>query len=240
MEATLSPPIRIQKPKLQPLLHAELGEEEIPFYDEEFDLMQGEAHKDAVSFLIPAFKYVALETRQKYQSDQPSWYIDPDTNKQKMAAGDIVIAQPLDVKKMMATELVFVLEVVTISHAQKEKKDTLRMKRWNEYNEVPEFCLYFPDVSDSRVLQLFHFENGVYQQIEPDSDGMICSKIIPDLCFRELPRDKWTSGHKIELWFRKEEIFELGKERLLRKQAEKKAMVLAEKLRAMGIDPDTL
>ena len=115
---------------------------------------------------------------------------------------------------------------------------------------------------------MFHFENGKYQQIESDSDGMICSKIIPDLCFRELPRDKWTSGHKIELWFRKEEIFELGKERLIRKQAEKlqreaefarqeaefarweeqkkreeaekKAMVLAEKLKALGIDPDSL
>lgn len=258
METAVSPPIHTNKPKLQPLLHKDFGEE-IPYYDEEFDLMQGDPHKDAISLFLPVFEYIASEIGKKFLSDQPAWYINPDTKEQNRAAGDIVLSKQFDASITTASDLEFVLEIVTTNHKKKEKKDTEKMYIWNEYNEVSEFCLYFPDMEDKRVLWLYNIKNGVYQKTKPDKNGMLCSKVVPGLCFRELPKEKWKSGKKIELWFQGEEIFGLGTERLLRKQAEiakveseiakqkeqkrreiaeNRANALAEKLKALGINPD--
>lgn len=229
METALLTPTQLEKPKLQPWLHSDLGEE-IPYYDEEFDLMQGDPHKEAISLILPVFEYIAKETKKKFLSDQPAWYIDPYTKKQKRAASDIALSKQFNASITTAKDLEFVLEVVTTSDKRKEKKDTDRMYHWNEYNEVSEFCLYFPDVGDSRVLWLFGYENGLYKKIKPDKKGMLCSKIISGLCFRELPPDNWTSGKKIELWFKGEEIFNLSKERNLRKESVQKYKETEKKL----------
>ena len=43
------------------------------------------------------------------------------------------------------------LEVVSTDDRRKERKDTVVMRALNEYNEVDEFVLYFPDIEDDSI-----------------------------------------------------------------------------------------
>ena len=124
----------------------------IPHYDEELGVSHGEAHEHAVRLLGNALSRVARVRGLVYHSDYPVRYIDHRTNEQKQFYPDFILAQADTPKKVTADDLLFALEVVSTDDPRKERKDTVVMRELNEYNEVPEFVLYFPDTEDERAL----------------------------------------------------------------------------------------
>ena len=89
------------------------SEEEIPYYDEEFDLMQGDSHKEAIALFLPAFSYISFDQGLKLRSDQPASYIDPATNQERKVAGDIVLADTDKIENVTSKEILFVLGIRT-------------------------------------------------------------------------------------------------------------------------------
>jgi len=76
---------------------------------------------------------------------------DHRNNKQKQFYPDFLLARADTPKKVTADDLLFVLEVVSTDDRRKERKDTVVMRALNEYNEVDEFVLYFPDIEDDSI-----------------------------------------------------------------------------------------
>jgi len=123
----------------------------IPYYDEELGVGHGEVHEHAVWFLSTVLRTVARERDLVYHSDYPVRYIDHRNNKQKQFYPDFLLARADTPKKVTADDLLFVLEVVSTDDRRKERKDTVVMRALNEYNEVDEFVLYFPDIEDDSI-----------------------------------------------------------------------------------------
>ncbi|MCB1193109.1 MAG: hypothetical protein H7A23_09200 [Leptospiraceae bacterium] len=272
------PPIQTE---LQPLLHTDFGSG-IPYYDEEFELMQGEAHKKAITKYGPCFEWIEETIGYKYLSDQPIWFFNPQKRKQEAIAGDLVLAKHTDVSKITAEAILFYMEVVSIDDPRRESRDTLEKKPLCEYNGVPEFGLYFPDIKDRRIFEFYRLVNGKYYSVPEDGYGKWCSKTVEGLCIERLSEDEWRDGEKIRIWFENEKLLDLRREMDMRKkaeiakleeqkkrevvenklydaeierweaqqeqkkaeiarlEAEKKVKALAEKLKALGIDPDSL
>ncbi|MCB1191311.1 MAG: Uma2 family endonuclease [Leptospiraceae bacterium] len=258
METILSPPAHSKKPKLQPLLHKDFGSC-IPYYDEELGLMQGEAHKRAIIKYAPCFEWIEEKLDLRFLSDQPIWFYNPQKGKQVGIAGDLVLAKQVDVSKITAESILFYMEVVSTDDPRRENRDTIEKKPLCEYNGVPEFGLYFPDLKDERIFQLYRLVNGVYHPVMENESGKWCSEMIEGLCIERLTEDEWKEGVKIQIWFGDEKLLGYAQEVERRKQsekekeeaeskwgdaeiarweAEKKVKALSDKLKALGINPE--
>jgi len=177
-----------------------------PYHDQELDVTQGTAHMLAVSFLLPLLKSIAGTRGLVFGSDNLVRYIDHRTGRQKQFSPDFILARGDAPRRLIADDLLLVLEVVSTNDIRKERKDTITMRDLNEFNGVPEFVLFFPNADDERSLVWRRMEGARYRAIEPDESGFYESKTVPGLRMRALPRERWTDGMKLEVF--------LGAERL--------------------------
>lgn len=248
-------------PKLERWEHIEDSDLGIPYYDEELDLPHLKPHRIAISYICDTFDLVAKKLGLEFLSDQPIWYIEPNTKEQKNYYPDAGLSTYLDAKRIIATDLLLALEVVSTQRKDKEMKDTKRMKYINGFNGIPEFVLVYPDLDDNRVLEWYSFQGNEYNPVIPNEKGFFCSSTVPGLSMRIMPKDDWVEGMKIEILFQerplidyKEVVEKLEKTELKLertklklereiKQSEQNKKLLelyAKKLQELGIDPSQL
>ncbi|MEM9191869.1 MAG: hypothetical protein AAGF12_22040 [Myxococcota bacterium] len=171
----------------------------VPYYDEELDVAQSTAHRLMVHETSVVLQALAAEAKVLVLSDEPIWYLHPETDEQRVYYGDVVLGTAEDSKRITADELALVMEVVTISDRRKELKDTRFQRLLNEYNRVPEFLMAFPEIEDPRALVLCRLVDGEYQEEIVGPGGVAKSAAIPGLAFRVLPRDRWVAGYKFDV-----------------------------------------
>lgn len=116
-----------------------------PYFDEELQVAQSKAHRIMVSESLPIFAAIAGEAGLLFLSDEPIWYLHPETDEQKAFYGDCVFARPVEHTRITSSDLLLVIEIVSTNDRRKELKDTRFQRLLNEYNEVPEFALVFPE-----------------------------------------------------------------------------------------------
>jgi Uma2 family endonuclease len=259
------------------------GFEGIPYFDEDLQLAASNEHRTAVFEIGTVLETLAAENGLLFASDHPIWYFHPETDEQRRFYGDIVIARAVDIKTLTADAVLFAIEVVSTSDRRKEVKDTVFQRAVNEYNEVPEFGLVFPDLDDSRSLVWYTLdESGRYREVSLSPGAEVAVAGMPGLVLRVKPSSKWEPGRKIDVVFRGEVRLPLRGERQRAEQERERAEqerqraeqereraeqerqraeqereraeqereradrerhradILAEKLRAMGIEPAEL
>jgi len=252
------------RPRLEARPHVAPGG--VPYYDEELDVAQNEAHRIMVSESSAILAALTQELGLLYMSDQPIWYLHPENDTQRVFYGDCVIAKMIEHYKAIADDLLLVFEVVTTHDRRKELKDTHFQRLLNEYNGVPEFALIFPDEDDARALTWFRLDNGVYMEHAVAPGGSVLSESVPGLELRVLPRAEWERGYKIDFYYQGElrprlaqeraraeqeraraeqeharaeqERARAEQERARAEQERARADKLAARLRELGIDPE--
>lgn len=187
---------------LEPLEHTAF--DGIPYYDHELDVPQSVAHGSVTVGLGAVLQLVADEAGCSYLSDNPIWYLHPETDEQRAYYGDCVLGKAVDLSRIMATDLLWVMEVVSTNDRRKELKDTRFQKLLNEYNAVPEFALAFPELGDPRALTWCRLVDGVYQEHIVGPGASVHSDTVPGLELRVLPREQWTPGYKFDVYYRGE------------------------------------
>jgi hypothetical protein len=250
--------------RLVPRPHAEPGG--TPYFDEELGVPHKSSHRIMVSDVSVILAALAAELGLSFLSDEPIWYLHPETDEQRTFFGDCVLANTRDTSTITADAVLLVMEVVSTNDRRKELKDTRFQKLLNEYNRVPEFALLFPDLEDARAVTWCRFFDGVYQEHAVGPGGIVQSESVPGLELHVLPRDAWASGYKFEVFYngvrRPRLIGERARAEAERERAEaereraeaereraeaereraeaerERAERLAAKLRALGIDPD--
>ena len=170
-----------------------------PYLDPDLNVPHSKAHRIMVQEIGPVLGMLASEAGLAYLSDEPIWFADPDTNKQKVHYGDLVLAQPVDTRSITAEDLLLVMEVVTTSERRKEVKDTRFQLALNEYNGVPEFALAFPDLKDERALLWYRLVGRRYEESIVAPGGEVESAAVPGLGFRVKPQGQWQEGRKLEV-----------------------------------------
>lgn len=247
--------VQEERPKIQRIEHTDFGSGR-PYFDDELKMSQSIEHEIAINYLSYCFKYIAKNLQMTCLSDHPVWYLltKPKNGKiQKALYPDLCISKELDHTRVTAEDLLFCLEVVSTERRRKEVKDTIIMKGRNEYNKVAEFVLIFPKSSDNRVIEYYHFNGSHYIPIL-QQEGEYFSRVLKGLSFREIPRDDWKNGEKVEVLFngkiliRYDELWdnlEEEQKRVVREQkrAEKERSekeLLAKKLRELGFDPNEI
>jgi hypothetical protein len=191
---------------------------------------------------------VAAEAGLQFLSDEPIWYIHPDTEEQKAFYGDWVLARgDADRKVITAKDLLLVVEVVSTSQRKKEIKDTGFQRTLNEYNEVPEFGLVFPNLDDPRSLRWYRLVDGLYEEVTLSPGAEVASSTVEGLVLRVRPQDQWEEGRKLDVFYQGQRRLVLMDEReraeqeKARAEQEKaRAEQLAARLRELGVDPDTV
>jgi FKBP-type peptidyl-prolyl cis-trans isomerase len=228
--------IQQERPTIEPLVHTNFGSG-IPYYDDELKMAQSIEHLIAVTYLVYCFDLIAKALDYSCLSDNPVWYLTHKPKKgtiQKVLYPDICISKLLDTSRTTAHNLLLSLEVVSTERWRKEVKDTQVMKARNEYNQVPEFILVYPKASDNRSIECYRHNGYRYVQV-PLKSGVYHSRVIKGMSIREIPRDDWKNGEKIEvlfngevlvryadLWFqKKQESLEKERERKRAEQAER-------------------
>lgn len=218
-------------------------EEEILYYDAELDVATSKTHRHAAVDLCNKLEPVAQALGLFFLSDESIWYLDPNTDKQKVFFGDLVLSRRKD--SVTAKDLQLVIEVVSTYDRRKELKDTIRQRVLNEFNAVPEFGLYFPDVGDSRNFELFRLDPDarIYAPVAP-KDGRLVSSSVPGLEVELLPRERWRDAFKIDVYFEGRRLLSADEERARAdreaaraEQEAARAERLAARLRELGIDP---
>lgn len=245
---------------LVPLEHTDFGTTGIPYYDEELDVAQGHPQADMVRVVSSILEYCAPEGWST-TSDNPIWIIDPETHKQRAIFPDFtVLAKPKN-DRMRATikDVRLVIEIVTTSTKEKERKDTLYNKELYFFNQAPEFLLLYPDLDDNRVMEWYRWSPEGFQDIQPNEKGVYYSRMVKGLSIQPLPKDEWEYGQKIrffhngipmgnyrEIYTQKETAeaqvvlhqaySEKNRKEMLRERAEKERLLKL--LLKAGIDPD--
>src|SRR5688572_28354188 len=146
--AELSFPRRRPLP-LEKRRHTDYGSG-ILFYDDELDVPGSKAHNRTGHRLGTLLCMLAERMDLELLSDNPIWYIDPRTGKQKAFYGDLVFARTSDAESVTANELLLAIEILSTNDSRREKKDTVFQRELNEHNSVPEFGLLFPELDDER------------------------------------------------------------------------------------------
>ncbi|MBM4398574.1 MAG: hypothetical protein FJ087_23175 [Deltaproteobacteria bacterium] len=209
---------------------------------------------------VPILTVVAVEAGLMFRSDEPIWYVHPETDQQRIFYGDLVLARPVDPRRVTADDLLLAMEVVSTHDRRKALKDTLFQRLLNEYNDVPEFALLFPDLEDPRALTWYRLvEEGRYEEQIVAPGGRVSSRAVPELELRVLPRDRWSPGYKVDIYYRgelrprmaavlqrageekaraDEEKARAEKEKARAEKEKARADRLAERLRELGIDND--
>ena len=200
----------------------------------------------------PALAAVARDAGLLFLSDHPIWYLDPNSAEQKTFYGDLVFAAEVEARRITASALALVIEVVSINDKRKEKKDVVFQRALNHYNDVPEFCLVFPDAADARSLIWCRLVAGAYREQIIGPGGSVTSASVPGLELRVLPREQWRDGQKLAVYYQGEHRPGYDEERAARLVAQAEARQereradrererserLAAKLRELGVDPD--
>jgi Uma2 family endonuclease len=202
----------------------------IPYFDEDLKVGQSKAHRIMASETAPILTAIAEEAGLLFLSDEPIWYLHPETDEQRVFYGDLVLARPVDPMRITSSDLLLVAEVVSTNDRRKELKDTRFQRLLNEYNAVPEFALVFPELEDPRALTWFRLVDGEYAEevIAPGASGR--SHTVPALELRVRPRDAWAPGYKIDVFYRGELRPRLAAERA--RAEHEKARAEHEKARA--------
>lgn len=242
---------------LVPRVHEE--PDGIPYFDEELGVPQNTAHRIMASETATILASIAVEAGLVFLSDEPIWYLHPENDAQRTYYGDCVLARPTDTKTITAQSLLLAMEVVSTNDRRKELKDTRFQKLLNEYNGVPEFALFYPDLEDARALTWCRLLDGRYEEHAVAPGGRVVSEAVPGLELRVLPKEAWTPGYKVEVYFRGELRPRLAGERYRAEQAHERAEQereraeqeraraeqereradrLAARLRELGIDPE--
>ncbi|MGE0787644.1 MAG: hypothetical protein AB7S26_18355 [Sandaracinaceae bacterium] len=237
-----------------------------PYYDEELGVPQSKAHRIMAVETSAVLAAVCREAGLSYLSDEPIWYLHPESDEQKAYFGDCVIGKPVDSARIVASDLLFVLEVVSTQDRRKELKDTRFQRLLNEYNAVPEFALAFPEPDDARALTFCRLVDGEYHEHVLGPGARVASASVPGLELAVLAREQWSEGHKVDVYYRGERRPRLAGERARAEQERERAEQereraeqereraeqereraeqereradrLAERLRALGVDPD--
>jgi Uma2 family endonuclease len=173
----------------------------IPYFDEDLKVGQSKAHRIMASETAPILTAIANEAGLLCLSDEPIWYLHPETDEQRVFYGDLVLARPVDSMRITSSDLLLVAEVVSTNDRRKELKDTRFQRLLNEYNGVPEFALVFPELEDPRALTWFRLVDGEYAEevIAPGASAR--SQTVPGLELRVRSRDAWAPGHKIDVCY---------------------------------------
>jgi Uma2 family endonuclease len=202
----------------------------IPYFDEDLKVGQSTAHRIMASETAPILTTIAEEAGLLFLSDEPIWYLHPETDEQRVFYGDLVLARPVDHMRITSSDLLLVVEIVSTNDRRKELKDTRFQRLLNEYNGVPEFALVFPELDDARALSWLRLVDGEYAEevIAPGASAR--SQTVPDLDLRVRPRDAWTPGYKIDVLYRGEVRPRLAAQRARAEQ--EKARAEQEKARA--------
>jgi Uma2 family endonuclease len=241
-----------------------------PYYDDELEMAQSIAHMQTIFYLGSLLNEVAQAADLRVVSDNPVWYWLPEVGVQRALYPDYALTATPSVARLTAPELVLALEVVSTADPIKEKKDTVVMRDHNAAHGVPEFVLIYPEPDDARSVVWHRDEerSGCYQVVPLPADRRYRSVAIPGLALEVLPPEEWTPGRKVRVWFQGQELRDRRTETRLREAAEQQAAQeaaraeqeaaraeqeraakeqeraraerLAERLRALGIDPDTL
>ncbi|GMV44353.1 MAG: hypothetical protein AMXMBFR64_60690 [Myxococcales bacterium] len=231
-----------------------------PYFDEDLQAPQSAAHRIMVGETVPILAAVAAEAGLLFLSDEPIWYLHPETDEQKAYYGDCVLARPTDVTRITADDLLLVIEVVSTNDRRKENKDRWFQRMLNEFNGVPEFGLAYPDLDDPRALTWFRFSEGEYVAHDMGPGAKVSSEVVPGLDLLVLPRDQWSNGHKIDIYYRgqlrlrlaevrrraeqeraraEQERARAEQEKARAEQEKARADRLAQQLLALGVDPGT-
>ena len=233
----------------------------IPYYDEVLDVPQSTAHRIMVTEMSAILSAVAQEADLRFLSDEPIWYIHPESDEQRAFYGDLVLARATDVTRITARELLTVIEIVSTNDRRREIKDRRYRHLLNEYNGVREFALVFPEVDDPRALVWYRLPEGelAYEEHVVGPGGGVRSERVPGLELRVLPRERWTPGYKVDVYYqgelrprllgeRERAEHERARAEAERERAEaereraeaerERAERLAERLRALGVEPE--
>ncbi len=203
----------------------------IPYYDEELDVAQSPAHMAMVIELGSVLRALSEELGRPFLSDNPVWYLDVENDAQRVSCPDLALLDPgADVDRVTAADARWVAEVVSTKDRRLGIKDTRFQLAMNEYNEVPEFALLFPELEDARALRLYRLEEGRYQELDVGPGGSVESHSVPGLELRVLPRPVWRPGRKVQIFYKGEHRPPLD-EALARAEAER-ARAEAERARA--------
>lgn len=212
-----------------------------PYCDEDLKAAQSTAHRIMVHETGNVLASVAHEAGLRFLSDEPIWFIDPASDDQKAFYGDLVFARgEADTKRITADDLLLVIEVVTTTQRKKEIKDTGFQRTLNEYNEVPEFGLVFPEANDPRSVRWFRLVDGHYEEIMLSPGAEVASSTIDGLVLRVRPQSEWEDGRKIDIYYKGVLRPVLIAERARAEKEKARADALADKLRELGVDPDSL
>ncbi|MCP5496418.1 MAG: hypothetical protein H7A23_17865 [Leptospiraceae bacterium] len=254
--------IQEKRPTIERIEHTNFGSGR-PYYDDELKMSQSEEHTIAISYLFYCLKFISKQLNMGCLSDNPVWYLLPKLKRgkiQKALYPDLCVSKNADTNRATAEDLLFCLEVVNTERRRKEVKDSIIMKGRNEYNRVPEFVLIFPKASDNRVIEYYQHNGFCYIPLLPEN-GEYKSRVIRGFSIREIPRDDWKDGEKVEvlykgevlvkydnLWSIKEEERKRAniehkraeKERLEKEKEQRKNKLLVDKLREMGVNLDEL
>jgi Uma2 family endonuclease len=195
-----------------------------PFYDEELEVAQNTAHRIMAHETGTVLASVAQEAGLLFLSDEPIWFKHPETDQQKVFYGDCVFARgDADHMRITAGDLLLVIEIVSTHYRKKEIKDTGFQRTLNEFNEVPEFALVFPDASDSRSIRWHRLVDGRYEEISLSPGAEVASSTIEGLVLRVRPQPEWTDGRKIDVFYKGERRLVLDEERARAKQEASRA-----------------
>jgi Uma2 family endonuclease len=238
------------EPRPVPRLHTAF--DGIPYFDEDLQVAQSKAHRVMTSETAPILAAIADEAGLLFLSDEPIWYLHPETDEQRVFYGDFVLARPVDRMRITSSDLLLVVEVVSTNDRRKAFKDTRFQRLLNEYNGVPEFALVFPEVDDARGLTWFRFVDGEYAEEVIAPGASVRSSSVPGLELQVRPRDAWEPGYKLEVLYRGElrprlvderaraerERARAERERARAERQKARADALEARLRELGVDPD--
>ena len=216
-----------------------------PYLDPELKVPHSKAHRILVQEIGPILSVLAKEAGLSYLSDEPIWFFDPGSDRQKAFYGDLVLAKGVDTLRITAEDLLLVMEVVTTSERRKEVKDTRFQLALNEYNGVPEFGLVFPDLDDKRALTWHRMKGKRYEERTVAAGEEVESSAVPGLGFRVKPENEWQEGRKLEvLWqgrrrlILEDEYARAEKGEARAEQEKARADALVARLRSLGFHID--
>jgi hypothetical protein len=180
----------------------------IPYYDEEFDMAQSTAHSAMIRDLGAFLDQLADWTGLRVLSDNPIWYWVQEDDKQRILYPDYALADTTDPERALATDLRLALEVVSTERAEKERKDSERMRDRNATNGVQEFGLLYPELKDPRALRWFRLDADAsrYREATLPADRRFRSQAVPGLELEVLEPDLWRLGRKVRLWYQGQRI----------------------------------
>lgn len=197
-------PIASARARLRAIPHPPEHYDGIPYYDHEYDMAQSTAHAEMIRDMGQFLDQVAAATGLRLLSDNPIWYWIDERDEQRPLYPDYALAEPVDPGCVTALNLRLAVELVSTATAAKERKDTVRMRKLNAANGVPEFALLYPELDDTRALRWFTLDqpSAIYREWPLPADRRYRSEAIPGLELEVLPRERWQPGRKLRLWYR--------------------------------------